>query len=133
MHLVEDDDLVALDVGRRAALLAVRAARYLDALVLAIDDAVAVRVLVRAAEVLRASRDLRAMIRVADQAVVIRILLVALLDAVDLLLLARFLRLPGDAAPEPERRRAEAARGAEAAAQRDRDAVRALPARPEQE
>src|SRR5262249_2626774 len=108
-------------------------ARHVGARVFAVGDAVAVRILVRAAVVLRWTRDVRTQIRVAEQAVMIPIRPLSLLDPVDLLLLARFGRLPGDAATEPERRRTEAARGAEAAAHRDRDPLAGLRADPEQE
>ena len=67
-----------------------------------------------------------------DQAVVVRVGAPALEDAVDLLLLARDQRLPGQAAHEPERGHAEVARGPEAGAERERHAELGLPADREQ-
>src|SRR5262249_16900080 len=70
--------------------------------------------------------------RLADQAVAVRIVRVALLQAIDLLLLARRGGLVRDAAEEAERGGAEAAVRAEGAADGDRDAMARLPADAEQ-
>src|SRR5262249_20992486 len=80
VDLLHDDDLVALDVRTRAALLAVGALGDLRALVEAVDDAVAVGVLVGAAPVLGGAGGVGAAVGLADQAVVVGVVLVALLE-----------------------------------------------------